>query len=151
MKHLQQPHVYQNSFLGFWILAAGNLLLNFFLKTFKKKFFCPILGSWSWQPRPTREFWERSDGTFWAIATKILQKPHFYQNSFLGFWILAAGHLLIQFLTENLQKKHFLSKSWVRGVGSHGPPLNFGNNQMVHSGPLQRKTWKNHMFTKIHF
>ena len=74
-----------------------------------------------------------------------------FPKSAQRIWMLVTGHSLVKLILKNVQKKHFLSKSWVRGVDSHGPPLNLGNNQMAHSGPLQRKTCKKHIFTKIHF
>ena len=71
-----------------------------------------------------------------------------------AFQILVTGHSLIKFLLKNLQKRHFLSRSGIPGLdsyGSYGPTLNFGNDQMAHSGLLPWTTCKNHTFAAIRF
>ena len=77
---------------------------------------------------PTPQFWERSDGTFWAIAMKNMQKPDFCRNPLFRFSILVTGHSLIKYLLNNFQKRQFLSRSGIPGLdsyGSYGPTPQF--------------------------
>ena len=55
-------------------------------------------------------------------------------NMFPKIWKLDVNHSLFYFPFENLQKRQFLSKSWVSGL-QPATPLTSGNNQMAHSGP----------------
>ena len=65
---------------------------------------------------------------------KTSKKQHVSKNLRFGFWKLDVNHSLFDFPFDNLQKKQFLSKSWVSGL-QLATPLTSGNNQMAHSGP----------------
>ena len=66
------------------------------------------------------------------------------------FWWLA---ILWLFFFWKPSKRYFLSRSGIPGLDSYGgymaQPLNFGNDQMAHSGPLPWTTCKNHTFAAI--
>ena len=116
MKNAQELHSFDKN----WIqdCVCQILCLNCFLKTLRKtNFFCE-----PWSPASFGNNQMAISDNFWTIATKNAQKPHTFDKS----WIQVL---------KTFRKTIFFCEFW-------GPP-NFGNNQMAHSGRLQRKMPKN--------
>ena len=105
--------IWQKLDSGLWLSRV--LCLNCFWNPFN--FFLWILQS--------RNFWEQSDGTFWAIAMRNAQKiQHLWRKPDSGLWL---PMVLCLNCFWNPFKKNVFSVN-------PGVPQIFGNNQMAHSG-----------------
>ena len=132
-KTCKNPHFCRKPLFRVSILVIGRCLIKFFWKTFKKGTSCLdpgflVLTAMAAMAQPLN-FGNNQMAHPGPLQWNTCKNPHFCRNPLFKFSILVNDHSLIKFLLKNLQKRHFLYRSWIPpgldSYGSYGPAPQF--------------------------